>query len=175
MCTLFITKYCFGLTGKHHSQNGFSYFLFMAFQSNINILLIYNIDGNGFKYAREFIFFNDLTESLLDRLLAIRLFSISSRVLPCVSGTILNVKTRAMVQMMENIKNAVCVPNALLTSINVLVTTNVQVQLKAVTIDAAVPLTFAGNISPIMSHGTGPAPMAKPKMKMTNAGSGTQP
>lgn len=115
----------------------------MAFQSNLNILLIYNIDGNGFKYASEFIFFNDLRESLLDRLLAIKLFSMSSSVLPCVSGTNLYVKTRPRAQINANIMNAECVPKALLMSINVLVTMNVHVQLKAVTTDAAVPLIFA--------------------------------
>ena len=43
-------------------------------------------------------------------------------------------------------------------SMNVLVTINVQVQLKAVAIDAAAPLILPGRISPIINHGMGPKP-----------------
>jgi hypothetical protein len=44
-------------------------------------------------------------------------------------------------------------------SINVFVTMKVQVQLKAVAIEAAAPLILPGKISPIINQGMGPKPM----------------
>ena len=46
-------------------------------------------------------------------------------------------------------------------SMKVLVTTNVQVQLKAVDIEAAAPLMRPGKTSPIISQGMGPYPTEK--------------
>ena len=58
---------------------------------------------------------------------------------------------------------------------NVFVTINVHVQLKAVEIEAAGPLIRLGNISPIISHGIGPNPIEKLTTYTISAKSGIHP
>lgn len=57
----------------------------------------------------------------------------------------------------------------------VLVTIKVQVQLNAVATDAAIPLTLAGRISPIISQGIGPKPNENPRTYTIKLANGSQP
>ena len=65
-------------------------------------------------------------------------------------------KNRPKKQMVAKTKKVVCPPKAARNSGKDFVTMKVQVQLNAVAMEAAVPRIRPGNISPIMSQGTGP-------------------
>lgn len=67
----------------------------------------------------------------------------SSRLFPCVSGTQKITKNRPARQMPPNIQNVMALPRPVIRSVKVLVTTNVQVQLNPVTIEAAEPRILA--------------------------------
>lgn len=62
-----------------------------------------------------------------------------------------------------------------LRSLNVFVTMNVHIQLKAVATLAAEPRILPGRISPIINHGMGPNPNENPMTKITKQLSGNQP
>lgn len=96
--------------------------------------------GNGFKCAMELILRTCLTGPLPT---PVRLRSMSSRLLPWVSGTQNIMNTRPSKQIPPNIQKAPSEPKTRNKSAKVLVTTNVQAQLNAVASEAAVPLILA--------------------------------
>jgi len=89
--------------------------------------------GKGLRLAMELILLTFL----------VRFFSMSSRLLPCVSGTEIMTKNRPARHMAPNIQNVMALPSPVMRSVNVLVTTNVHVQLNPVTIEAAEPRILA--------------------------------
>jgi len=98
--------------------------------------------GSGFRCAIELILLTCLTGTLPT---PVKLRSMSSRLLPWVSGTQNMINTRPIKQMPPNIQKVPSVPKTRNKSANVLVTTNVQAQLKAVANEAAVPRILAEN------------------------------
>lgn len=122
--------------------------------------------------------------------------SISSKVLPWVSGTYKITNTMATTQIQPNNQKAPEIPiesKKLRTTLvissqfkkiynyspiiswKVFVTMKVHVQLKAVATEAADPLILAGKISPIISHGIGPKPIENPRTYMTKQVRGNHP
>jgi len=99
--------------------------------------------GSGLKCAMELIRLTCLTGPLPT---PVKLRSMSSRLLPCVSGTQNMTNTKPNRQMPPKNQKAPSAPNTRNRSENVLVTTNVQAQLKAVANEAAVPLILAERI-----------------------------
>lgn len=96
--------------------------------------------GSGFRCAMELILLTCLTGPLPT---PVKFRSMSSRLLPCVSGTQNMTNTKPIKQILPNSQKAPSGPRTRNKSENVLVTTNVQAQLKAVANDAAVPLILA--------------------------------
>ena len=97
--------------------------------------------------------------------------SISSNILPFVSGTRNTAYNEPKTMMPENMKNTMEGPSFCTKPGNVLVMTKVHDQFSAVTIEAAGPRTFAGRASPIKSQGMGPHPKEKAityTMKLTS-------
>ena len=80
---------------------------------------------------------------LILRTCPVNLFSMSSRLRPCVSGTETMTKNRPARQMAPNIQNVMALPSPVIRSVNVLVTMKVHVQLNPVAIEAAEPRILA--------------------------------
>lgn len=99
--------------------------------------------GSGFKCAMELILRTCLTGPLPT---PVKFRSMSSRLFPWVSGTQNMMNTKPNRQIPPKSQNAPSAPKIRSRSENVLVTKNVQAQLKAVANDAAVPLILAKNI-----------------------------
>lgn len=96
-------------------------------------------DGKTFMCARELILRTFLTWTFSP----LNFLSMSIRLLPRVSMTKAIVKTRKAAHRKLKSQNAPWRPSTSFMSTKVLVTMNVQVQLKDVAIDAACPLTLA--------------------------------
>lgn len=104
----------------------------------------------------------ELIRLVLGTFLPVIVFSICSRLLPRVSGTQTTTKNNPTKHIHPNNQKVPDGPMLVRMLWNVFVTMNVQSQLNAVHIDAAAPLIFAGNISPIISHGMGPKAKENP-------------
>jgi len=96
--------------------------------------------GSGFRCAIELILLTCLTGPLPT---PVKLRSMSSKLLPWISGTQNMMNIRPIRQMPPNIQKVPSVPKTRNKSANVLVTKNVQAQLKAVANEAAVPRILA--------------------------------
>lgn len=129
--------------------------------------------GIGLRFAIELILLTALTG--IGGPVPVRFLSMSSRLLPCVSGTKKMTKKRAANVMKLNAQKVPWNPNIVEKSTNVLVTMNVHDQLNAVTREAADPRILAGKISPIISHGIGPKPIENPIMYTAKLRSGSHP
>lgn len=106
--------------------------------------------GRGFKLAIELIRLTFLTGTLTlgppsGLPPPVRFLSMSSKLLPWVSGTKMMTKNRPTRQTTPNSQKAPCVPSRAVKSLKVLVTINVQVQLNAVAREAAEPRILAEN------------------------------
>lgn len=98
--------------------------------------------GSGLRCAIELILLTCLTGPLPS---PVKLRSMSSKLLPWVSGTQNMMNTSPSRQMPPNIQKAPSAPNTRNKSEKVLVTKNVQAQLNAVAKEAAVPRILAEN------------------------------
>lgn len=98
--------------------------------------------GRGFKCAIELILLTCLTGPLPT---PVKLRSMSSRLLPWVSGTQNIINIKPVKQIPPKSQKAPSAPKTRNKSEKVFVTKNVQAQLKAVANEAAVPLIFAKN------------------------------
>lgn len=152
-----------------------------------SIYMFYILNDRGLILATE--------DILLTR--PIIFLSISSKVLPWVSGTYKITNTMATTQIQPNNQKAPEIPieskklrktlviyfitiyniynYSPIISWKVFVTMKVHVQLKAVATEAADPLILAGKISPIISHGIGPKPIENPRTYMTKQVRGNHP
>lgn len=97
--------------------------------------------GIGLRFAMELILRTALTGT--GGPVPVRFLSISSRLLPCVSGTKKMTKNRAESVIQLNAQNVPWNPIRVEKSTNVFVTTNVHDQLNAVTREAADPRILA--------------------------------
>ena len=91
-------------------------------------------------------------------------FSISSSGLPLVSGTFLEIQTKAKMLIIVKRAKAPDVPTILTMLRNEALTTNAAPQLAAVATAIARPRTRVGKISEIMVHTTGPSENANEAM-----------